>query len=76
MLNPMSPVVLTTQRVIYAHPIVHLTSPGAPLMELLPSWGWGTYLWMDMIVISVSSILLWISLVIFGRLEGNFAETL
>lgn len=76
MLNPMNPMVLTSQRVLYAHPIVHLTSQGAPLMELLPSWGWSTYLFMDLAVIVASLVLLFIALVIFGRLEGNFAESL
>ena len=76
MLNPMNPIVLTTQRVIYAHPIVHLTSAGAPIMQLLPNWGWSTYLWMDFGVIGASLVLVWIALAIFGRLEGNFAETL
>lgn len=76
MINPLNPIVLTTQRVIYGHPIVHLTSPGAPLMQLLPSWGWSTYLFMDLGVITGSLVLLWIAMAIFGRLEGNFAETL
>ncbi len=77
LLNPMTPIVLTFERVIYARTgLVHLTTIGHPLAQLLPGWGNMTYVEMDAIVLGASLILLSIAMVVFGRLAGNFAEEL
>jgi ABC-2 type transport system permease protein len=75
LLNPMTPIVLTSQRVIYAHPTVPMGPQGAPT-DLLPPWGWGTYLWMDAALLGVGLVLCVAAMVFFRRLEGNFAEEL
>jgi ABC-2 type transport system permease protein len=81
-LNPLTPIVLTFQRVIYARTgLVQLTTKvakgTAPLKaQLLPGWGNWTYVQMDLIVLGVSIVLLYLAMVVFGRLAGNFAEEL
>ena len=72
----MAPIVLTSQRVIYAHPVVQLTTPDHPTVELLPPWGGWSYLAMDSTLVLGGLALLWVALAVFGRLEGNFAEEL
>jgi ABC-2 type transport system permease protein len=76
LMNPMTPIVLTSQRVIYAHPVVHLTSAGHPLVQILPPWAPSTYLWMNGALVVFGVLLMGIALTVFGRLEGNFAEEL
>lgn len=75
--NPITPLVMTFQRVLYNRMgLVHLTSPGHPVAQLLPSWPASTYLLACAIVLGVSLVLLFLAMVIFGRLAGNFAEEL
>ena len=75
--NPMVPMVMTFQRVLYNRiGTVHLTSPGHPLEKLLPSWPPSTYVTGDAIVLGVSVVLLYGAMLVFGRLAGNFAEEL
>ncbi|MGA2838217.1 MAG: ABC transporter permease [Acidimicrobiales bacterium] len=78
--NPIAPIAMTFQRVIYAKTSYvatvaqgnthHLSTP------LLPTYGPGWYLMMLGIVFVVSIGLFLLSLIVFGRLEGNFAEEL
>ncbi len=81
-LNPMTPLVMTYQRVLYDFPgLVTLTTkhaPGtpAPTAHLLPPWPASTYVWADAIVLGVSVVLFFGAMVVFGRLAGNFAEEL
>ncbi len=76
-LNPMTPVVMTFQRVLYNRTgLVPLTSPGHPLEQILPSWPVSTYVLADLAVFVVSAVLLYVAMVVFGRLAGNFAEEL
>jgi hypothetical protein len=42
----------------------------------MASYGTGWYVASDLIVVGVSLVLLLLALVVFGRLEGNFAEEL
>ncbi|MDA8195793.1 MAG: ABC transporter permease [Actinomycetota bacterium] len=73
-INPMTAIVLTFQRVLYAkvspmgttHTVVHLLPANSVL------WFAGQL----SIVLVVSTILFLIALKIFGRMEGNFAEEL
>ncbi len=74
--NPMTPVILTSQRVLYGHPQVHLTSPGHQLVQILPPWHWYVYLEMNAVLIVAGLLLLVVALVVFARVEGNFAEEL
>ncbi len=82
LLNPLTPIVLTFERVIYAKAgLVQLTTKVAPgqhplVAQLLPGWGATTYVEMDAIVLGVSLVLLYGAMVVFGRLAGNFAEEL
>jgi ABC-2 type transport system permease protein len=82
MLNPLTPIVLTFQRVIYARTgPVQLTTKVAPgqhplVAQLLPGWGNMTYVEFDAIVLGVSLLLLYVAMIVFGRLAGNFAEEL
>jgi ABC-2 type transport system permease protein len=79
--NPMTPLVMTFQRVLYNRTgLVPLTTPHPPghpnLEQILPSWGAMTYVGMDAIVLAVAVTLFFVALVVFGRLAGNFAEEL
>ncbi len=76
LLNPMAPIVLTSQRVIYGHTYVHLTTPEHTGIQILPPWSGWSYLLMDSILVVAGLVLLWVALTVFGRLEGNFAEEL
>ena len=75
-LNPMTPVILTSQRVIYAQTVVHNVNAPHQLIPILPPWPATTYLWMDLALIAIGIALTYFALAVFGRLEGNFAEEL
>ncbi|HEX3981280.1 MAG TPA: ABC transporter permease [Acidimicrobiales bacterium] len=76
-LNPMTPLVMTYQRVLYAKTgLVTLTTPTHPKEQLLPSWGPLTYVWADAAVLGVGLVLFFVGMNVFGRLAGNFAEEL
>jgi ABC-2 type transport system permease protein len=73
--DPLVPVVLTFQRVLYN--ISSFTPPGSTTpVSLLPAHGSSWYAGVDLLVAAVSVMLLLGALVVFGRLEGNFAEEL
>jgi ABC-2 type transport system permease protein len=80
-LNPMTPLVMTFQRVLYNRPgLVALTTahpPGHPTLErLIPSWPALSYVEMDAVVLGVALVLFYVAMLVFGRLAGNFAEEL
>jgi ABC-2 type transport system permease protein len=76
-LNPVTPLVLSFQRALYAHPTAYATVKGVRTAYLvLPSWGYPTYLLLDLGVLALSAVLFMAALAVFGRLEGNFAEEL
>jgi ABC-2 type transport system permease protein len=90
--NPVAPIVMTFQRVFYnefhpistlvTHPLlangtaskagVHLPIPGGVLIHYSTTW----YVGADLAVLGVSILLFLGALVVFGHLEGNFAEEL
>ena len=73
--NPLTPIVMTFQRVFWneTHPISTTTHRPISVLANYPiSW----YLNSDLIVLGVALVLLLGALVVFGRLEGNFAEEL
>ena len=71
--NPVTPIVLTFQRAIYGR--TQYTYNGA-VFHILPTWGPGQYAALIGIVLAVSIGLFLLALIVFGRLEGNFAEEL
>jgi ABC-2 type transport system permease protein len=88
-LNPITPIVLTFQRAIYGKVNAvslsggaggigrNATSHGGPtLLHILPAHGPLWYLAILSVEIVVSVGLLLGALIVFGRLEGNFAEEL
>jgi ABC-2 type transport system permease protein len=73
-LNPITPIVLTFQRTLYNR-ISPMGNNGQPL-HILPNNGPGWYLSQLLIVIAASLVLGAVAMIVFGRLEGNFAEEL
>jgi ABC-2 type transport system permease protein len=77
--NPVTPIVLTFQRAIYGKTQYSWTPPGThtPIVyHVLPIWGIGTYAALLGAVLIASIGLFLLALIVFGRLEGNFAEEL
>ncbi len=76
--NPMTPIVLAFQRAIYGKTsyIATKDNPTHAVTPLLPTSGLEWYALALGIVILVSVGLFLLSLTVFGRLEGNFAEEL
>jgi ABC-2 type transport system permease protein len=73
--NPLTPIVMTFQRVLYNRMgAVPLNTGGTE--HILPSWPATTYLWADAAVLGGALILFYLAMVVFGRLAGNFAEEL
>jgi ABC-2 type transport system permease protein len=75
--NPVTPVVMTFQRFFYAVPDpIGTQKPHLPI-EVLPSaYSTTWYVTADLVVFGVSLVMFLIAMVVFGRLEGNFAEEL
>ncbi|MDQ1415927.1 MAG: type transport system permease protein [Acidimicrobiaceae bacterium] len=74
-LNPVTPIVMTFQRAIYARPSPRgANGVRVPILpEHVNQW-W--YLWQDLLVLAVGIVLLALAMMLFSRLEGNFAEEL
>ncbi len=76
-LNPVTPLVLSFQRTLYAHATTYATVNGVKqAFYVLPPWSYGQYVLLDLGVLAVSAVLFVVALAVFGRLEGNFAEEL
>ncbi len=73
LINPITPIVMTFQRAIYGR--TQYSYQGI-VYRVLPSWGIGSYAALLGIVLVVSLGLFLLALIVFGRLEGNFAEEL
>ena len=71
--NPITPIAMTFQRAIYG--VTQYTYQGK-VYHVLPTWGVGTYAALVGVVLAVSVGLFLLALIVFGRLEGNFAEEL
>ena len=76
LLNPLTPIVMTFQRVLYARQFAPSTLAPHTVTQYLPSWGAGTYVELDIGVLAGSLVLFYLAMVVFGRLAGNFAEEL
>jgi len=76
-LNPLVPLVLSFQRALYGHSTTYATVKGVKTtFNVLPTWGYSTYILLDLAILAISSVLFLVALSIFGRLEGNFAQEL
>ena len=76
-LNPMTPMVMTFQRVLYDRPgLVPGSTHAHTLVHILPGWSALTYVWADVAVLGVSLVIFYLAMIVFGRLAGNFAEEL
>jgi ABC-2 type transport system permease protein len=80
LLNPMTPIVLTFQRVLYPHLVVQSTNypktPSPRFLQVLPTWSPLTYAGLDLVILAAGVLLMVFAVGVFGRLEGNFAEEL
>jgi len=80
--NPITPIVMSFQRVIYGRTEYTYRPPKTPPhvyvapTVVLPNWGGGFYALLLGVVLVVSIGLFLLALIVFGRLEGNFAEEL
>ncbi len=74
-INPMALIVLTFQRTFYVNTLVHSTTTGLPI-KMLPTWQPSSFLYLNLAMLVIMGGLFLISLVIFGRLEGNFESEL
>ena len=74
LLNPVTAIVLVFQRALYGH--INSPKAGGGVIHLLPANGPWWYLGQLLVVLGVSAVLFIGALVVFGRLEGNFAEEL
>jgi ABC-2 type transport system permease protein len=72
LLNPVTSITLTFQRVFYGKAVVF----GKTRQVLLPLNGPGWYARNVLIVLAISVFLVLLSLWIFDRAEGNFAEAI
>ena len=71
--NPITPITMTFQRAIYGR--TQYTHAGN-VYHVLPNWGVASYAGLLGVVLAVSIGLFLLALIVFGRLEGNFAEEL
>jgi ABC-2 type transport system permease protein len=74
--NPMTLLVLTFQRTFYVSTDVHSLLAGHGLIHMLPKWSAGSFLYLNLAMLGVMFVLFLVSLMIFGRLEGNFESEL
>jgi ABC-2 type transport system permease protein len=73
LMNPITTIAITFQRALYGR--TTYTDVGG-LHHMLPGWGPGTFCLVMGAVLAGSIVLFLLSLLVFGRLEGNFAEEL
>lgn len=75
MIDPITPLILSIQRALYG---VHMYVPKGQtkLESVLPTFHYTTYIYLDLIVLAVGVILFFGAMLLFGRIEGNFAEEL
>lgn len=75
-LNPLSLIVVTFQRVFYVNTIVHSTLPTHPILDILPTWSFDKFLFLNLGLLAVTVVLFFVAEIIFGRLEGEFESEL
>jgi ABC-2 type transport system permease protein len=75
-LNPITLIVLTFQRVFYVNTVVHSTVIPHPVLNILPTWSFSTFLALNALLLVVAVLLFLVAEAIFNRLEGNFESEL
>jgi ABC-2 type transport system permease protein len=75
LLNPITLIMLTFQRIFYVTTTMHATAT-MPVLNILPTWPMSTYFYMNIGLLAVMVALFLLAEVIFGRLEGNFESEL
>ena len=74
--NPVTPLVMTFQRVLYNRTGAVTLTNGVTHKHILPAWSTLTYVWADAAVLGAAAVLFYLARIVFGRLAGNFAEEL
>jgi ABC-2 type transport system permease protein len=75
-LNPVTLIVVTFQRVFYVNTIVHSTVLPHPIINVLPTWSFDKFLYLNVILLAIAILSFFVAEAIFGRLEGNFESEL
>jgi ABC-2 type transport system permease protein len=75
-LNPVTLIVLTFQRVFYVSTVVHSTVNAGVIMNILPTWSFSKFLYLNLLLFALSIVFFLVAEAIFGRLEGNFESEL
>jgi ABC-2 type transport system permease protein len=75
-LNPVTLIVVTFQRVFYVNTIVHSTVAPHPIIDVLPTWSFEKFLYLNGMLLAIAILSFFVAEAIFGRLEGNFESEL
>ncbi|MGH3733325.1 MAG: ABC transporter permease [Acidimicrobiales bacterium] len=75
-LNPITLIVLTFQRVFYVNTAVHSTIAPHPIIDVLPTWSFDKFLFLNVVLLGVAIVAFFVGEAIFGRLEGEFESEL
>lgn len=75
-LNPITPIIMTFQRIFYVKTTVLSTNPPHPVIAILPTWSMSSFAMMNITLLAITIVLFLLSLTVFGRLEGNFESEL
>ncbi len=75
-LNPVTLIVVTFQRVFYVNTIVHSTVAPHPAIDILPTWTFDKFLYLNGVLLVIAILSFFVAEAIFGRLEGNFESEL
>lgn len=75
-LNPVTLIVVTFQRVFYVNTIVHSTVAPHPIIDILPTWSFDKFFYLNGILLAIAILSFFVAEAIFGRLEGNFESEL
>ena len=75
-LNPVTPIIITFQRIFYAKTYVTSTNVPHPLLNILPTWSTSTFFFMNVGLLGIMVVVFLLALTWFGRLEGNFESEL
>jgi len=75
-INPITPIIMTFQRIFYVKTTVISTNVPHPVVHILPTWSASSYASMNLTLLAITVVLFLVALSIFGRLEGNFESEL
>ena len=75
-LNPITPIILTFQRIFYVKTNVISTNLPHSVLNILPQWTMSTFFYMNASLFVIMVVVFLVALTLFGRLEGNFESEL